>query len=81
MIKLRLPLRDIYVVQPFGVDFWYNDPKTGHSYWFYKNMGLSGHPGIDFRARRRCPIYVSNDGFIFRSGAYSDGGLGIEIMA
>jgi murein DD-endopeptidase MepM/ murein hydrolase activator NlpD len=68
-IKLRLPLKHIFVTQPFGVN--YVD--------FYQKMGLSGHPGVDFRAKHGCPIYASNSGVVIRSGFYSDGGIGIEV--
>lgn len=69
MIKLRLPLKDIFVTQPFGVN--YLD--------FYQKMGLPCHPGVDFRARSGCNLYASDSGVIIRSGDYSDGGIGIEI--
>lgn len=68
-IKLRLPLKDIFVTQPFGVN--YLD--------FYKKMGLPHHPGVDFRTRNGCPFYYANSGTIKRCGTYSDGGLGVEV--
>lgn len=68
-MKLRLPLRDIFVTQPYGVN--YLD--------FYQKMGLPYHPGVDFRARGGCPLYASDGGVVIRSGNYSDGGIGIEI--
>ena len=67
--KLRLPLKDVFVTQPFGVNF----------VDFYQQMGLSGHPGIDFKAFDACPCYSANDGVVTRSGSFSDGGLGIEV--
>jgi len=86
MIKLRLPLRDIYIVQGFGKDFWYYNETTGQSYWFYRTLFEQGkmsvpyHPGIDFRAKDACPLYAANSGKITRSGIYSDGGIGIRIQ-
>lgn len=79
-INLRLPLRDISINQYFGVDFWYYNNITGESYWFYQHIGLPYHPGIDFCAKHRCSLYAANDGLIIRSGFFSDGGLGIEIL-
>lgn len=70
MINLRLPLRDVFVTQPFGVNY----------FDFYQKMGLPYHPGVDFRARRGCPLYSANIGKVIRAGKYSDGGLGIEIQ-
>jgi len=69
MIKLRLPLKDIFVTQPWGVNY----------FDFYQKMGLPYHPGVDFRARGGCPCYATNGGKVIRSGKYSDGGIGIEI--
>ena len=69
-IKLRLPLRDIFVTQPWGVNF----------FDFYQKMGLPYHPGVDFRARSGCKLYASNGGKVINCGTYSDGGLGIEIQ-
>jgi murein DD-endopeptidase MepM/ murein hydrolase activator NlpD len=68
---IRLPLKHIFITQPYGVN--YLD--------FYKQMGLPYHPGIDFRARNGCPLYASHDGGIINCGTYSDGGLGIEIKS
>lgn len=69
MISLRLPLKDIFVTQPFGVN--YLD--------FYQEMGLPYHPGVDFRARTGCYVFAAAVGKVTRTGAYSDGGIGIEI--
>ncbi|PIP55015.1 MAG: hypothetical protein COX07_02205 [Bacteroidetes bacterium CG23_combo_of_CG06-09_8_20_14_all_32_9] len=70
MTSLRLPLKDIFIAQPFGVNY----------FNFYQKMGLPYHPGVDFRARNGCKLYASNRGKVVRCGAYSDGGLGIEIQ-
>ena len=86
MINLRLPLKDVYITQPFGNDFWYYDDKLNTSYWFYRTLFEQGkmsvpyHPGIDFRAKDACPLYAANSGKITRSGVYSDGGIGIRIQ-
>jgi len=68
-IKLRLPLRDIFITQPYGVNY----------FDFYQKMGLPFHPGVDFRARNGCALYAANGGKVKNCGTYSDGGLGIEI--
>lgn len=68
-IKLQLPLRDIFVTQPYGVN--YCD--------FYQKMGLPYHPGVDFRARSATPLYAAHSGTVTRCGVYSDGGIGIEL--
>lgn len=69
MINLRLPLKDVFVTQPYGVNY----------FDFYQKMGLPFHPGVDFRARRSCPCHAANGGEVVGAGQYSDGGLGIEI--
>lgn len=66
---LRLPLQHISVTQPWGVNF----------VDFYQKMGLTGHPGVDFRAKDGCPLFAANGGNVIKSGTFSDGGLGIEI--
>jgi murein DD-endopeptidase MepM/ murein hydrolase activator NlpD len=66
---LRLPLRQISVTQGFGLNF----------VDFYQKMGLSGHPGVDFRAFSGFTAYSAGAGKVTRAGAYSDGGLGVEV--
>ena len=69
-IKLRLPLKNIFVTQPWGKNY----------FDFYQKMGLPYHPGVDFRARQSCPCHAANGGEVIRAGKYSDGGLGVEII-
>lgn len=69
MISLQLPLRDIAVNQPFGVN--YLD--------FYIKMGLKGHNGVDFRTRDGCPCYSSHQGVVVWAGVDGDGGISVEI--
>lgn len=67
--QLKLPVKDIFVTQPFGVNF----------VNFYTNLGLDGHNGIDFRARTGCKVYAAHDGLVVYSNKDSGGGEGIEI--
>ncbi len=67
-IKLKLPIKDIYITQPFGVNYLN----------FYQKLGMRGHNGIDFRARRGCPILASHDGKVIYSAR--DGGGGISVV-
>jgi len=69
MIELRLPLKDIYVTQPFSRN--YVD--------FYQQFGYLGHNGIDFRAKNGCPVYAAHDGVIYYCGTDNTGGIGIDI--
>ena len=64
---MRLPLKDIFVTQPFGVN--YLD--------FYQQWGLKGHNGVDFRAKNGCPAYACFDGIIHYCG--TDGGGGVQV--
>ena len=70
MIKLGLPLRDILVTQPFGVN--YVD--------FYQKLGLKGHNGIDFKTYRGCPVFAAHSGKVVSSGPDGTGGIIIEIL-
>lgn len=69
MIELRLPLKDIYVTQPFGRNF----------VDFYQQFGYLGHNGVDFRAKNGCPVYASHDGVIYYCGTDSTGGIQVDI--
>lgn len=68
-LKLLLPLRDIHVTQPFGVNF--AD--------FYKGMGMVGHNGVDFLAADGCKILASHDGVVTFAGMDGDGGISITL--
>lgn len=69
MIELRLPLKDIFVTQPFGRN--YVD--------FYQKLGMKGHNGVDFRAKNGCPCYASHDGVIYYCGTDNEGGIEVDI--
>jgi len=51
-MKLGLPLKHIYVTQPFGMNY------VG----FYEKLGLLGHNGTDFRCNIGCEVYAMHDG-------------------
>ncbi|MCK4554528.1 M23 family metallopeptidase [Candidatus Parcubacteria bacterium] len=68
-IKLDLPLKDIFITQPFGVN--YLD--------FYKKMGMRGHNGIDFRAFRKCVCTAAHGGKVIFAGTDGGGGLCVII--
>jgi murein DD-endopeptidase MepM/ murein hydrolase activator NlpD len=68
-IKLRLPIKDVYVTQPFGVNF----------VDFYTNLGMKGHNGIDFRAKNGCPVYAAHDGIILTAGSDNQGGNLVQV--
>jgi len=70
MIKLRLPLKDVFVTQPFGRN--YVD--------FYTKLGLKGHNGIDFRTRSGCPVYAAHDGKVTFSGKDGGGGVAVYLL-
>lgn len=68
-MEIRLPLKHIHVTQPFGVN--YAD--------FYKQLGLKGHNGVDFRAKNGFPTYACFDGVINYCGTDSGGGVQVDI--
>ena len=68
-IKLRLPIKDVKINQPFGVN--YLD--------FYTKLGMKGHNGIDFSAKHGCSIYASHDGEIQFCGEDNQGGRQVPI--
>jgi hypothetical protein len=69
MIKLQLPLKNISVTQPFGVNF----------VTFYSQLGLKGHNGVDFSSKNGCKCYAAHGGEIIFAGKGGDGGIGVEI--
>lgn len=69
-MELKLPLKDIQVTQPFGVN--YVD--------FYKSMGIIGHNGIDLKAKIGCPCYAAVSGVVEFAGTDGDGGKCVTIV-
>jgi len=69
MIKLRLPLKQIRVTQPFGVNF----------VNFYTSMGLKGHNGVDFAALSGTDCYATHDGVVTFAGKDGDGGISVTL--
>ena len=71
-IELRLPLKHIFVTQPFGVNY----------FNFYSDLGMAGHNGIDFRAYRGYPCYAAHDGIANSIEDFYKGktGLGVKIF-
>lgn len=68
-LKLYNPLKDFFITQKFG------ENATS----VYKDMGLTGHNGLDMRAPDGTPVYASHDGRVIFAGYDSSGGLGITI--
>jgi hypothetical protein len=68
-IELALPLEDILVTQTFGVNY----------LSFYKDMGLIGHNGIDFKSHNAY-CYAAISGTVLFSGQGQDGGECIMIV-
>lgn len=60
---LTLPIKDICVTQPLGMN--YLD--------FYKNLGMKGHNGIDFKAGMGCKVLSAHDGIVSYCSIYNDG--------
>lgn len=71
MIKLKLPLKNIYITQLFGLNL------VG----FYKTLGMKGHNGIDFRGRTGYPIYSAHKGLIIEASEDSGGGKQVIIAS
>lgn len=70
-MKLLLPVRDIRINQPFGVNYLN----------FYQQWGYKGHNGIDFEAYDRCPVLASHDGIVTTANTDKDGGIVVEISS
>lgn len=68
-MKLALPVKNIFVNQPFGVNY------VG----FYKKLGMKGHNGIDFKAEIGCPVYAAHGGTITYAGEDRSGGISVTI--
>lgn len=70
-IKLQLPLRDIYITQPFGVNF----------LDFYQNLGMKGHNGVDFLAHTGCCCFAAHSGVVVWAGEDGDGGISVQLLS
>lgn len=62
-VDLAMPVDKAFVIQTFGADW--IDPKTGG--WYYRALGLNGHPGLDLRqsdgqGKIGDPIYACDEG-------------------
>jgi len=70
MIKLtHLPVKDILVTQPFGVNYLN----------FYKDWGLKGHNGTDLSTTRGADCYATHNGIVTWAGEDSDGGISVTL--
>jgi len=69
-MELRLPLEQIKVTQPFGMN--YVD--------FYKKLGLKGHNGVDFSAKTGTNCYASHNGEVTWAGTDGGGGISVTLM-
>ncbi len=69
-IELLPPLTKIRITQPFGAN----------QVSFYREMGLIGHNGTDYRARRGTPLFACHAGIVVVSGIDGTGGKIIEII-
>jgi len=69
-MKLRLPLKQIIVSQPFGVSF----------VDFYTKMGLNGHNGIDFVAKTGTDCFACHGGRVSFAGVDGDGGISVTLI-
>jgi len=70
-IRLDLPVRNVSINQPFGVNY------VG----FYKKLGMDGHNGIDFKAKKGYPIFATHGGVITKAKIDSGGGKCVEITS
>ena len=67
--KLYPPLKEMFVTQVFGEN----------SIGYYKEIGMLGHNGIDYRAIDGTPVYAAHDGRVTFAGYDGSGGLGVII--
>lgn len=68
-IKLWLPLKQIIITQPFGVNF----------VDFYQKLGMKGHNGIDFGSNE-VECYAAHSGEVFWAGVDGDGGVSVGLL-
>lgn len=69
MLKLLLPVRDVFITQPFGANF----------VDFYQKLGMTAHNGTDFRAKDGCPVLAAHNGIVAFAGTDGDGGISVAI--
>lgn len=68
-LNIISPVNDVLVTQGFGSNY----------LGFYKQWGLDGHPGIDYRLKHSGRVIASHKGIVTWAGKGKDGGIGIEI--
>lgn len=68
-LVLKYPLKDVYITQGFGKN----------ALEIYKDLGLVGHSGIDFRAPSGTEILASHDGYVTYAGLDGAGGVTLVI--
>jgi len=68
-IKLYLPLKQVIVTQPFGVNF----------VDFYTKMGMKGHNGVDFCASTGTECFAAHYGVVTFAGTNGDGGISVTL--
>lgn len=68
-LKLKWPLSTYRVSQFFG------ENATS----FYKELGMSGHNGLDLTAQDGQPVFAAHDGIVTFTGEDGSGGLGVVI--
>lgn len=72
-MELRLPVKDVAVNQPFGMNY-------VNFYQINFNPPLLGHPGIDFKAKTGACIYAAHNGVVLWSGVnMPDGGKMVSL--
>ena len=80
-IKLILPVRDIFVTQLFGETLYLYDKDKKKNVDIYKQLGMIGHPGIDFRAKVGCNFNIVHDGIITFAGYGQSGSLNLIVAS
>jgi len=68
-LKLKQPLKEFKIHQYFGQN----------ALSFYREDGMKGHNGIDFKADDGEPVFASHDGRVTFAGYDGSGGLGVVI--
>lgn len=68
--KLFPPVKHIRITQPFGVNYVY----------FYQDLGLKAHNGVDLDIMNGCPIRAMHDGIVHTTEKDGYGGLYLELI-
>lgn len=69
----------LQLIYPLNLPFQVTQKFGENAVPFYKDMGMKGHNGIDYKVDDGTPVYATHDGTVVFAGHDNSAGLGIVI--